>query len=235
MRTKMSKDQVFELLQQHQNPRGIENWQKMSNTAGLSSYGMGLTVHRKLAKQIEKDHELAKQLWQTDNYDAKVIGLLIDEPKKVTREQAEAQVEELGIGLLTHVFSSCDATLSKSPIAFELAQDWLEHDDPMRRRCAYGLIYELSKKSNKAINDEFYFSIIKKVEQEIMQEPINMRVSMGAALMGIGKRNKELNQQAVRVAEAIGPIDFNEDGQKCEPMDVVKHLTSDYLKQKLGI
>ena len=207
----------------------------MSNTAGLSSYGMGLTVHRKLAKQIEKDHELALQLWQTDNYDAKVIGLLIDEPKKVTREQAETQVEELGIGVLTHVFSSCDATLAKSPIAFELARDWLEHDDPMRRRCAYGLIYELSKKNNKSINDEFYFSIIKKIEQEIMQEPINMRVSMGAALMGIGKRNKELNQQAVRVAEAIGPIDFNEDGQKCEPMDVVKHLTSDYLKQKLRI
>lgn len=235
MRTKMTKDQVFELLQQHQNPRGIENWQKMSNTAGFSSFGMGLTVHRKLAKQIEKNHELAWQLWQTDNYDAKVIGLLIDEPKKVTREQAEAQVEELGIGLLTHVFSSCDATLAKSPIAFELAQDWLEHVDPMRRRCAYGLIYELSKKNSKAINDEFYRSIIKKIEQEILLEPISMRVSMGAALMGIGKRNKELNQQAVRVAEAIGPIDFNEDGQKCEPMDVVKHLTSDYLKQKLGV
>jgi hypothetical protein len=58
---------------------------------------------------------------------------------------------------------------------------------------------------------------------------------MGGALMGIGKRNVELNRAALDVAERIGPIDFNEDGQKCDPFDVVKHLTSDYLKKKLGI
>lgn len=235
MRVQMSKAEVFELLEQNQNPRGIENWQKMENTAGLTSYGMGLTIHRKLAKKIQKDHELAQALWQTENYDAKVIGLLIDEPKKLTKEIAEQQVEGVGIGLLTHVFSSCDATLAKSPIAFDLAQEWLIHKDPIRRRCAYGLIYEFSKKNNKKITDEFYISIINKIEQEIFVEPINMRVSMGAALMGIGKRTKELNQLAVEVARVIGPIDFNEEGQSCDPMNVEKHLTSDYLKQKLGL
>lgn len=235
MRVKMSKAEVLELLEQNQNPRGIENWLKMENTQGLSSYGIGLTIHRKLAKKIQKDHELALALWQTNNYDAKVIGLLIDEPKKLTKEQAEQQVEGVGIGLLTHVFSSCDATLAKSPIAFDLAQNWLEHKDPIRRRCAYGLIYELSKKSNKKITNDFYSSIVDKIEKEIFEEPISMRVSMGAALMGIGKRTKELNQQALKVARVIGPIDFNEDGQSCDPMNVEKHLTSDYIKQKLGL
>lgn len=147
----------------------------------------------------------------------------------------ESQVEGLGIGLLTHVFSSCDATLAKAPFAFELAQRWLQHDDPIRRRCAYGLIYEFSKKNNKKITDDFYQSIILKIEQDIFQEPINMRVSMGAALMGIGKRTKDLNADALRVARKIGPIDFNEHDQKCDPMDVEKHLASDYLKQKLGL
>jgi hypothetical protein len=153
---------VFELLEQNQNPKGIEHWNKMDNTAGLSSYGMGLTQHRKLAKKIGRDHELAKALWSTKNYDAKVIGLLIDEPKKLTEEQIEQQVESLGIGLLTHVFSSCDATLLKAAFAFELCKRWLQHDDPIRRRCAYGLIYEFSKKNNKKITDEFYLTIIKK-------------------------------------------------------------------------
>jgi len=231
----MTKSEVFALLEQHQNPKGIKHWQAMENTQGLSSYGMGLTVHRKLAKQIGKDHELAQELWQSNNYDAKVIGLLIDEPKKLTREQVEKQVEGVGIGLLTHVFSSCDATLAKAPFAFELAQQWLTNEDEIRRRCAYGLIYELSKKNNKKITDEFYLEIVSKIEKDIFQEPINMRVSMGAALMGIGKRNKELNEKAVAVAQAIGPIDFNEDGKKCDPMNVEKHLTSDYLKQKLGL
>lgn len=235
MRVKMTKAEVFALLEQNQNDRGKAHWLEMENTQGLTSYGMGLTVQRKLAKTIVKDHELAQTLWQTDNYDAKVLSLLIDEPKKITKAQAERQVEGLGIGLLTHVFSSCDATLAKAPIAFELAQEWLQSKDAIRRRCAYGLIYELSKKNNKQITDDFYLSIIKKIGQELFEEPISLRVSMGAALMGIGKRSKSLNEQALKVARKIGPIDFNEPGQSCEPMNVEKHLTSDYLKQKLGL
>lgn len=231
----MTKAEVFELLKQNKNEKGIENWLKMENTHGLSSYGMGLTVHRRLAKQIKKDHELAAALWQSDSYDAKVISLLIDEPKKLTREQIEQQVEGLGIGLLTHVFSSCDATLAKAPFAFELSQSWLISEDPMRRRCAYGLIYELSKKNNKNISEEFYIAVVNKIEKQLFVEPISMRVSMGAALMGIGKRNKVLNQLALKVARKLGPIDFNEDGKSCDPMDIEKHLTSDYLKNKLGL
>lgn len=231
----MNKVAVLALLEANKNQRGIEHWQSMSNTEGLSSFGIGLTVLRKLARQIGRDHALALELWQTSNYEAKVLALLIDEPKKLTRAQAEEQVEGLGIGLLTHVFSACDATLAKTSFVFELAQDWLVHDDTMRRRCAYGLIYELTKKNNSKVSDDFYYDVILKIETELYQEPVSMRVAMGAALMGIGKRSKELNAAALKVARALGPIDFNEDGQKCEPMNVEKHLTSPYLKQKLGL
>jgi hypothetical protein len=58
---------------------------------------------------------------------------------------------------------------------------------------------------------------------------------MGGALMSIGKRNKKLNSAAIRVAKAIGPIHFSDGNRKCEPMDVLKHLTSDYLRNKLGL
>jgi len=47
----MDQQAVFDLLEQNKNQRGIDNWEKMSDTGGLTSYGMGLTVHRKLAKK----------------------------------------------------------------------------------------------------------------------------------------------------------------------------------------
>ena len=59
-------------------------------------------------------------------------------------------------------------------------------------------------------------------------------MSMAGALMGIGKRSKKLNAAALRVARKIGPIDFDPDGG-CDPMDPTKHLTSDYIKKKLGL
>ena len=64
---------------------------------------------------LGRDPKLAKQLWNSKVYEMKVLALLIDDPKAMTVEQAETQVEELQGGYLAHVFSSCDATLAKTP------------------------------------------------------------------------------------------------------------------------
>ena len=233
----MNKTQVLALLNENRNERGIANWKKGGHgDRGLKSFGIGLTVLRKLAKQIGRDHSLARTLWETDVYDAKVLGLLIDDPKQLTREQAEEQVDDLDIGMLAHVFSSCDATLAKAPIAFELACDWIESRDEMRKRCGWGLLYELSKKNPEGMDDAFLLRCIDHVEQEIDGEPTWVRMAMAGALVGIGKRNKKLNRAAVRVAKQVGPIDFNEgSGSRCDPFDPHKHLTSEYLKKKLAL
>lgn len=230
-----TKAQVMALLKENQNERGIAHWKKKPRS--LKSFGIGLTQLRKLAKQIGKNHKLALQLWKSDIYDAKIIGLLIDEPKLVTREQAEEQVEQLDGGYLAHVFASCDATLAKTPFAFDLACDWKASKDEVRRRCSYGLLYELSKTKKKieGFDDDFLLAVIDHIQETIHGEEMWVRESMLAALMGIGKRNRKLNKAAIKAAKAIGPVDVDYgDDNSCEPLDVLKHLTSDYLRAKLG-
>lgn len=230
----MTKTQVLSLLKEHQDERGMTYWQKLGRKAGkLKSFGIGLTRLRKLAKQIGRDHKLALQLWNTDVYDAKVLGLLIDDPKQVTREQAEEQVDQLNAGMLSHVFASCDATLAKTPFAFELARDWVASKDAVRRRCGYSLLYELSKKNPKGMDDEYLLGRIDHIQKAIHGEEMWVREAMNTALLGIGKRNKTLNKAAIRAAKAIGPVDIDYgDDNSCEPLDVLKHLTSDYMKSK---
>lgn len=232
----MTKTQIIALLKQNRNERGIAHWKKReAKTSKLKSFGIGLTQLRKLAKQIGRDHQLAQQLWKSDIYDAKIIGLLIDDPKRLSREQAEEQVEGLKAGMLSHVFAACDATLAKTPFAFELARDWMESKDAMRRRCGYSLLYELSKKNMKAMDDAYFLGRIEHIRDTIHGEEMWVREAMNTALMGIGKRNKKLNKAAILAAEAIGPVDIDYgDGNRCKPLDVLKHLTSDYLKKKLG-
>ena len=79
-----------------------------------------------------------------------------------------------------------------------------------------------------------FLAHIEHIENTYPQQSINGLMAMGGALMGIGKRSKTLNAAALRVARKIGPIDFDPDG-RCDPMDVTKHLTSDYITKKLGI
>lgn len=228
---------VLALLDAERDERGIRNWEKLgSRTAGMRSYGIGLTRLRKLAKRIGRDRELASALWGTDVYDARVIALLVDDPARITREQAERQVEELAGGMLAHVFASCDATLAKTPFVVELADQWVRSEDPVRRDCGYGLLYEASKLSGKrAPSEAFFLAHVERIAATIGTESERVRLAMGTALMGIGKRSAVLNEAALKVARAVGPIEFTSASGACEPFDVVKHLTSDRLREKLGV
>ena len=233
----MNKTEILSYLKENKNERGVENWKKLgAKNYGLKSYGLGLTQLRKLAKQVGRDRPLAQKLWTSDVYDLKTIALLIDDPKQMTREQAEQQVEELHGGLLSHVYSSCDAALAKTHFAADLAVDWIASKDGTRRCCGYGLVYELAKSKKKSAPDEDYFlAVLARIEREFDAAPYGVQGSMGGALISVGKRSLRLNKAALRLAKRFGPIQFAEDMKGCDPMDVVKHLTSDYLRKKLSV
>ena len=228
----MNKSTVLAHLKKNQDPRGIEHWKKR-NTGRLKSYGIGLTNLRKYAKTIGRNPKLARSLWNSDIHEMKIVAILIDDPKTITFEQAEAQVEELDGGYLEHVFSSCDAPLAKTSFVVELADKWIKSKDPVRRRCGYGLLYEISKDKKKSAPDEAYFlAHIADIDKKRKKASTLMLMSMAGALMGMGMRTKKLNKAALKVAKAIGPITHSE---TCDPFDVAKHLTSDHAKKKLGL
>lgn len=104
----MTTSEVLSYLEENQDARGIAHWESHAGKAGgLKSYGIGLTKLRKYAKGITKDAALAKELWKSNVYEMKIISLLVDDPKTMTLEQVERQVDELDGGYLAHVFSSC--------------------------------------------------------------------------------------------------------------------------------
>lgn len=233
----MNQSQVISLLKSNENQANIEKWnQRYSDRGQLKSFGIGLTVLRKLAKQIGRDRALALELWESDIYDARIIAILIDDPKQITKAQVEMQVNDLRQGHLSHVFSSCGAPLAKTPFVVELLVDWIKSEDTMRKSCGYGLLYEVSKsKTKKVPDDAFFIERIEEIEKTFHKEPNSIQASMGGALMGMGKRSATLNAAALKLAKSIGLIQIDIDGSNCEPFDVAKHLTSDYIKKKLGV
>jgi hypothetical protein len=233
----MIKTDVMALLEANRNEAGIQRWEAKGSTPGkLKSFGIGLTALRTLAKQIGRDHGLALKLWESEVYDAKIIAILIDDPKQITREQAEAQVEHLDQGNLEHVFCSCGAPLAKTPFVVELAGDWVKSQDVCRRSCGYGLLYELSKSKAKSAPDEaFFLRHLEHIQTTYDDEPRPVQISIGGALLGLGKRTANLNAAALKIARRIGPIELETESGTCEPFDVVKHLTSDYIRTKLGV
>ena len=231
----MTYDEVIEQLATHRNERGIAHWKRLG-PPGLDSFGIGLTQLRKLAKSVGRDHALAQQLWESTLYDAKVIGVLVDDPREMTRAQAEAWVEHVNAGMLAHAYCACNATLSKTHFARALAVDWMDNDDDdLRRRCGYLLLSDLAKnRRDPALTDALFEGYIDRIRRTIHSEANWVRDAMNGALLAIGKRNARLNAYAVSAAQAIGQVEVDYGDNGCRPPDVVKHLTQERLLAKLS-
>jgi hypothetical protein len=85
------------------------------------------------------------------------------------------------------------------------------------------------------MDDAYFLGLIDHIRHTIHKQEMWVREAMKGALLGIGKRNKKLNKAAIGAVKAIGPVDIDYgDDNSCEPVDVLKHLTSDYLKKKFA-
>lgn len=231
----MNAQEVLARLDALADGRGQAHAERILAGSGLRVLGVGLTALRKLGKELGRDHELAAALWRLPVYEARVLALIVEDPKRLSRAQAEAQVEQVGVGQLAHVFASCDAALAKTPFARELADEWTLSPDPLRRACGWGLVYELSKdRTKKAPEDAIFETWTGRIDRDRHDATPGLRLAMATALMGIGKRNARLNALALAVARAMGPVDWDPTGA-CEPFDAVKHLDNDRLRAVLGL
>ena len=103
-------------------------------TGGLTSFGIGLTGLRATAKQVGRDHDLAVKLWNERNHDAKIIGLLIDDPNTLHATKSKSRSTALG--------QECSATCSAramrpspSPPSRSRPRRADGEQDPVRRSC----------------------------------------------------------------------------------------------------
>lgn len=224
----MTINEIEILLEENKNERGMQHWAKWNMP--WSSYGLGLTQLKKLAKTIGKDHDLALQLWDTENYDMITLSTLVDEPKKVTREQVEEQLKKLQFWMLAH--SYCSNLLPKVAFRQELMEDWLIEEDDTKRRVAYLLAYHIAK-DNKTLDDSYFEPIIETIQSKLQAEENFVKDAMNNALIMIGSRSKHLHGLAISAARSIGTVDVDYGDNSCKAPDAVSHLNSERIKKKL--
>src|SRR3972149_521854 len=61
---------------------------------GGTVYGISVTRLRAMARQIGRDHALARRLWASGVHEARILASLVDDPALVTEAQTEAWVRD---------------------------------------------------------------------------------------------------------------------------------------------
>ena len=195
----MRYDDVIEKLKSLANPEAVKGMARY----GINPQGtLGVSVKdlRKLAKQIGKDHGLALKLWASGIHEARILASMVDEPERVTEEQAETWVSELDS------WDTCDQVcmnlFEKLPTAYDKAREWAGRPEEFVKRAGFSLMACLAW-HDKSAPDEKFLDFLPVIEAGATDERNMVKKAVSWAIRNMGKRNPVLREASVALAEEM--------------------------------
>lgn len=214
----------------------LKNMARPENLAGMSRFGintqsaLGISVYdiRKLAKEIEKDHILALNLWNSGIHEARILAGYVDEPVKMTEKQMEDWVLDFDSWDLCD--QVCSTLFDKTKFAYKKAVEWSRREEEFVKRSAFVLMAALSVHDKKAGDNKFK-DFLPIIIGAATDERNYVKKGVNWALRQIGKRNIALNRSAIKAAEKIKRIDAK--SAKWISSDALKELKSEKVQKRL--
>ncbi len=220
-------EEILKKLKEKANPDQLE---------GMSRFGMaiekrlGISVPdmRKIAKETDKNHQLALELWKTGFAESMMVASIIDIPGEITEEQMEDWVKDF------NSWDVCDQVcmnlFDKTPLAWKKVADWADREEEFVKRAAYTLIACLAWHDKEA-SDEKFIGFLPIIKAGATDERNFVKKAVNWALRHIGKRNINLNKIAIEAAKEIQKIDSK--SAKWVASDAIRELEGDAVQNRL--
>ena len=223
----MQYNDVLRKLKSLSDPTAVEGMARFGinpeNTLGVSIPNL-----RKIAKGTGKDHALAQQLWTSGIHEARILASMIGNPKMVTEEQLESWVKDFDSW---DVCDQCCMNLfEKTKFAYQKAVEWSSNDKEFIKRAGFVMMARLAVSDKKADDNQFepFLPIIKR---EAADSRNFVKKAVNWALRQIGKRNLNLNKNAMKTAREIQEMDSK--SAKWIASDAIRELTSQAVLERL--
>src|SRR5215510_10902283 len=109
--------------------------QNRRNGAGDNQFGVKLGDIRKLAAKIKTNDALAKTLWETGNIDARLLAILLINPKNLSGDEVDRMVRSVGVANVADWLNSY--IVRQHPDKETLRQKWMADADPWAARAGW--------------------------------------------------------------------------------------------------
>lgn len=207
---------VNEVLQKlkSESKDGVKNGWSLKDTQGEETFGLNFSRIKNVAKTIQSDPCLADELYASNNHDLKVLATLIDDPTSYSRDEMNKRIEQLYISPFASKF--CKEVMAKSSHAVHFIDKWTQCEIGDYKCYAYYTLAEVARQENN-LSVNFYARHLRKIAEEIHEEPDVVKAAMKEAIISIGARDPQLKEKSIKVAQEIGKINFN-DGKQVDPL-----------------
>jgi 3-methyladenine DNA glycosylase AlkD len=166
---------------------------------GDNQFGARLGDIRKLAAKIKTDDQLATALWDTGNFDARLLAILILKPKSLPSRELDRMVRSATCMQAAEWLTAY--VVKNHPDKEALRQTWMEDDDPWAARAGWSLTSERLGKSPDGLDVP---ALLDRIESEMGTADPATQWTMNMALATIGIHFPKLRKRALAIGEKLG-------------------------------
>ena len=180
-------------------------------------FGVSYANLGKLKKRIKVDQGLAEELWESGNYDARVLATMIADPASMKVSVLDRWVRQAG--RISGVISS---VVAKHPKAVERVDKWVKSNDEWIGTAAYHAVADLAQ--NAELPDAWFAKHLETIEAKIHKAKNRTRYAMNNAVIAIGGYRAKLTKKAIAAAKRIGKVEVDHGETNCKTPDAVPYI-----------
>lgn len=184
-------------------------------------FGTPFSVINPLAKKIKVDHALAGQLWKTGYVEARIVALMVADAAQLTKEQANAWVEEVTNRAYGFYLGPL---VARSPHAAALMKAWMKSKKEMVGLCGFSILNGKLRDDPGSVSDAECEKVLADIEKRIHASPNWVKYAMNAALIAIGTYKPALKAKAIAAAKRIGKVEVDHGDTECKTPDACAYI-----------
>lgn len=161
-------------------------------------HGVNLGKLRAIAKRLKTQHDLALDLWATEDTAARLLALLICRPKAFERDELDAKLREARAPKVHDWL--VNYVVKKSPHVENLRQSWMADADPVVQSAGWALTIDRVAKKPDGLDLPGLLDII---SAQMKMAPDRLQWAMNHCLAQIGISHPEFRGRAVEIGERL--------------------------------
>lgn len=217
----MTVEAIEQRLRNHADPEKAVFRKRKFNISAQGVLGIDNTQLKEYAKELPKDPELGRMLFKSELYESRLLVSKFFPPKALSMDDVIVWTNTFENWEITDSFSM--GLYARSPLALEIITYFAQHKGEFQRRTSFATIAAYCSKRNKDSN-EVYLSFFKHIASAAGDDRLYVKKAVSWALRSIGKRNKDLRQQSVALAQELFEMEVK--SAKWIANDVLKELLS---------
>ncbi|MCC6678824.1 MAG: DNA alkylation repair protein [Phycisphaerales bacterium] len=209
---------ILASLERRGNPKVREQMCRQFGITGPSastSFGIKVGELRAVAKELRRrgkseedaarNHRLAIELWDTGQYEARLLAAFVDEPALVTVAQMNRWAKDFDNWAVCDTACFCLFDRAPSGMTFGRVLAWSKAKDEFVKRGAFALLASLAL-HDRASPDSAFLRCLPLIERGARDERNLVKKGVSWALRGMGRR-PTLRARAIELATRLADSD----------------------------